>query len=103
MKNLNARYTSGTAATLLVFAKTTKARITVAARMKEPGQRAQSGCHEHFTTEQEADALAAFNRLCAAALKAGWTLRQRTMASAFLEMPMAPVVKTEPAKKGKAA
>lgn len=100
MQNRIARYTSPGNATLTVFAKTGKKNLTVAVRFRTPDGKAQTGCKEQFGLDQEAEAVAAWERRKAEATKVGWTERVKTpRAQAFVVLPAPPGA----AKKGKAA
>lgn len=101
MKTQTAKYTSPGNATLTVYAKQGKQAITVAVRFRTPDGKTQTGCKDTFALDQEADALAMWERRKAEAVKVGWVERVKTpRAQAFTVLPAPPGV---PSKKGKAA
>ena len=72
MKNLTARFTA-TDSTLRVTARTGAKGITVLVRIKTAGAPGQNGCRNVFLLTHEADAVAKFEELRAAAIAKGWT------------------------------
>jgi hypothetical protein len=72
MKNLTARFTSADS-TLRVTARTGAKGITVLVRVKAAGAPGQTGCRNVFLLTHEADAVAKFEELRAAAIAKGWT------------------------------
>lgn len=103
MKTQTAKYTSPGNATLTVYAKQGRQAITVAVRFRTPDGKTQTGCKDTFALDQEADALAMWERRKAEAVKVGWVEKVKTPRSqAFVTLPPPPGL-AAPTKKGKAA
>jgi hypothetical protein len=97
MNNLNARFTSGTASTLTVSARTGKRNIRVVARFRTPGEKVQSGCKNLFGLEQEAEAMKKFDELRTDAIARGWVAKG--VKTSFTTIPDAPKpVEAKPAE-----
>jgi hypothetical protein len=94
MKNLTARFTSPTDATLAVIARKGAKDIRVFVQMRTPGAKVVTGLRNVFTLDHEADATAKFEALKTDAAKQGWTQKVITTGSAFTAMPAAPKAAT---------
>ena len=90
MKNLTARFSSPTDATLAVIARKGAKDIRVFVQMRTPGAKVVTGCRNVFTLDHESEATAKFEALKADAAKQGWTQKVVTTTSAFTTMPAAP-------------
>lgn len=88
MKNLTARFT-GHGSKLTVTARTGKKGLEVLVRTRTPEGKSSIGCRNVFLLTHEADALAKFEELSAAALAKGWTEKAKVLrgVDAFVTVP----------------
>jgi hypothetical protein len=87
MAKMVAKFVNQDGARLVVFAKTGKRGVNVAASLKHVGEGAQTGCRSTHATEEEG--AAAFNQLKQAAIANGWSLVLPKVRSSFSTIPMA--------------
>jgi hypothetical protein len=90
-----AQFSGGKAELAIVMSQTPKGFV-VRASFKQPEAKRTSGCVE--TYEDTAKAQAQFDKLCAEALRKGWTPRVQRR-SAFTELPAPPAIVAAKGKK----